>query len=306
MYKSLNPNLIAISGRQSELIELAMTYGFKGLVIDAADTAKRVKRTDFDYASRYLRSAEIKISGFELPIDLDADEESFGKSMANLQDVIEVAAKVKAVLGSLRVPAATDRLPYHEYFEVQRRRVASIGEAMEKAGLKLGLYFSPAAEMRADKQFKFAADTEGFLAFLNAVKSKSVGITLDTWAWTVGGGSVRELKDLPADGVVTVRLSDASLELAVDKASVKDRLMPGEDQLVKNAEICKHLYAAGYRGPVSAGCHPSTIAGMTRDAIVQHTQDCLDKVLEAAEVPYETRKPEMFVDLDVGNYAAAE
>jgi hypothetical protein len=34
MYKNLNTAALGITGRQSELIELALTYGFRGLDLD--------------------------------------------------------------------------------------------------------------------------------------------------------------------------------------------------------------------------------------------------------------------------------
>ena len=40
MYKNLNSWTLGISGRQSELIELALTYGFRGLDIDIHDMIK--------------------------------------------------------------------------------------------------------------------------------------------------------------------------------------------------------------------------------------------------------------------------
>ncbi len=306
MFKNLNPAALGISGRQSELIELAMTYGFKGLDIDLNDLVKRSKRSTFEHASRYLKSAEIGVSGFEVPVDLDADDEAFAKSVAGLTDILDVASKVKATVGSLRLPAATDRLPYHEFFEVLRKRVGLIGDAMKTSDMKLGLYFSAASEFRVDKQFKFTADAETFLAFFNAVNHPAIGVTIDTWSWTVGGGTVEQLKSIDAAKIVSVRLADAEVELDVEKASYKNRLMPGEDRLVKNLEIISHLAAKKYAGPVAAAGHQSTLSGMTRDAIVAYAQDCVDKVLTAAGVPTETRKPEMFVDLYQPAYAMAE
>ncbi len=128
MYKILNPAVLGISGRQSELIELAMTYGFKGLDIDLRDLVKRTKRSDFDHAARYLKSARIGISGYEVPVELDADEELFQKTLSQLPETIEIASQVNANSGFIRLPAATDRLPYHEYFEVLRKRVGQIGD----------------------------------------------------------------------------------------------------------------------------------------------------------------------------------
>lgn len=306
MYKSLNPAALGISGRQSELIELAMTYGFKGLDIDLRDLVKRTKRSDFEHAARYLNSAKLGVSGYEVPVDLDSDEDAFKKALAELPETIETGAKVKALNGYLRVPAGTDRLPYHEYFEVLRKRVGQIGDVMAGKKAKLGLYFSAAKEFRADKQFAFATNTESFLAFFNAVNHAAVGILVDSWSWTLGGGTLANLQAIAADKILSIRLADAATDLTAENASTKNRLMPGDDKLVKNTAIVQHLASVGYKGPVAAAGHQSNLSGMTRDAIVSHAQDCLDKVLSAAGVATETRKPEMFVDLYQPAYANAE
>ena len=41
MYKNLNTEILGITGRQSEIIELALTYGFRGIEIDIADLRRR-------------------------------------------------------------------------------------------------------------------------------------------------------------------------------------------------------------------------------------------------------------------------
>ena len=64
MYKNLNATVLGVSGRQSELIELAMTYGFRGLDIDIVDLVKRTQRSEFEKAARYLFSAKMLVSGF--------------------------------------------------------------------------------------------------------------------------------------------------------------------------------------------------------------------------------------------------
>ena len=306
MYKNLNATALGISGRQSELIELAMTYGFKGLDIDLNDLVKRSKRSSFEHASRYLKSAEIGVSGFEVPIDLDADEDAFAKAIDGLPDIIDMASKVEAKSGSLRLPSATDRLPFNEYFDVLRKRVDQIAVAMSSSDLRLGLYFSAAEEFRKGKEFKFIHDTEGFLAFYKAVAQKAIGVTIDTWSWTIGGGTLEHLGGIDPTNIVSLRLADAEVDVDRETASYKNRLMPGEDRLVPNTEIVKHLFEAGYEGQVAAAGHQSTLTGMTRDAIVSLAQDCLDKVLTSAGAPTETRKPEMFVDLYQPAYANAE
>ena len=45
MYKNLSPSAIGIFGRQSELVEIALTHRFKGLEIDITEVTKRAQTT---------------------------------------------------------------------------------------------------------------------------------------------------------------------------------------------------------------------------------------------------------------------
>ena len=43
MYRNLSPAALGISGRQSEIIELSLSYGFKGIDLDLVDFQQTVK-----------------------------------------------------------------------------------------------------------------------------------------------------------------------------------------------------------------------------------------------------------------------
>lgn len=293
MFKNLNAAILGVSGRQSELIELAMTYGFKGLDIDLGDLVKRTQRASYEVASRYLSSAQMMIGGFEIPIDLDADEVAFAKSLTELVVSAEIAAKAGAIAGNLRIPAATDRLPYHEYFDVVRKRVDQIAEIFAKHNLKVGLYFSASTESRGGKQFPFIKDVEGYLAFFKACTVTNVCLTIDTWDWTVGGGTVSQLAGLQAARVIGLRLADAAEGIDSANASSAERLMPGSNGVVDNVGIVCQLAKMGFEGPLSAYGHVSQMTGKTRDMIVSSAQDSLDNVMSTAGLPTYTRKPEL-------------
>ena len=72
MFKNLNANVLGISGRQSELIELALTYGFRGMDVDMSELLKRSESRGIDWAARFIRSAHnssrFSAGGFDLPI----------------------------------------------------------------------------------------------------------------------------------------------------------------------------------------------------------------------------------------------
>ena len=296
MYKNLNATVLGVSGRQSELIELAMTYGFRGLDIDIVDLVKRTQRSEFEKAARYLLSAKMLVSGFETPIDLDSDDATFEKTLAQLPATIEIAGKVNARAGFLRLPAATDRLPFHEYFDVLRKRVDRIAEIFAANKVMLGLYFSAALENRENRQFKFIQDADGFLAFFNACSNPSVGLVIDTFNWVVGGGTFEQLATLAGNRIAVLRLADADVLPTVENASLKMRQLAGTSGVIDNVRIVSILSKSGFDGPITAFGHASNFGGMTRDSIVAKSQDSLDNVLAGAGLPTFTRRPDMIIE----------
>ena len=296
MYKNLNATVLGVSGRQSELIELAMTYGFRGLDIDIVDLVKRTQRSEFEKAARYLLSAKMLVSGFETPIDLDSDDATFEKTLAQLPATIEIAGKVNARAGFLRLPAATDRLPFHEYFDVLRKRVDRIAEIFAANKVMLGLYFSTALENRENRQFKFIQDADGFLAFFNACSNPSVGLVIDTFNWVVGGGTFEQLATLAGNRIAVLRLADTDVLPTVENASLKMRQLAGTSGVIDNVRIVSILSKSGFDGPITAFGHASNFGGMTRDSIVAKSQDSLDNVLAGAGLPTFTRRPDMIIE----------
>jgi len=64
MFKNLNPAAIGISGHQSEIIELALTYGFAGIDLNIAEFATRARLKGLPYARRLIDSARIRVGTF--------------------------------------------------------------------------------------------------------------------------------------------------------------------------------------------------------------------------------------------------
>lgn len=302
MFKNLNPLAIGVSGRQSELIELALTYGFKGIEIDLADLVKRSQRATFEKAARFLTSSKIKIGGFETPVDLDDDDQAYAAKLAVMPEAAEIANRVGGTTALVRIPPATDRLPYHEFFDVVRKRVDEMAQVLATNNLNLALAFSASSDSGTGKEFKFVNDVEGFLALFRACTAKNVGVAIDTWSFHVGGGSFEQLAEIPADRVYSLRVADISDKVDLTKATNRNRLMPGIGGVIDNVKIVSHFAKAGYKGPITPMGHSNNTSGMTRDALVSAAQDAIDKVLQEAGVPTQTRKPEMFVESSYSSF----
>ncbi len=57
MFRNLSPQALGISGRQSEIIELSLSYGFKGIDVDMVDFQQTVKASNLAHARRLIDSA---------------------------------------------------------------------------------------------------------------------------------------------------------------------------------------------------------------------------------------------------------
>lgn len=293
MYKNLNCELLGISGRQSEIIELALTYGFRGIDIDMEDMLKRCQRSSFETAARFLSSSKLKIGGFEAPIDLDADEDTYATRRAQLNAVAEIASRIEARIAIVTVPAGTDRLPYHEYFDVIRKRIDEVAAIFGKENVRVALDFNARCPESAEKQFKFVRDVEGFLAIVRGCTDKNVSILFDAWKWYLGGGTSEILEQLGVEKVAAVRLSDCNEGVEPSAATNEDRLLPSSTGVIDAEGYLRKFAEAGLKLPVAAVGQPLGTTA-TRDALVGLAQDALDKTFEAAGLPSHTRRPDMF------------
>ncbi|MFN3190528.1 MAG: sugar phosphate isomerase/epimerase family protein [Aureliella sp.] len=296
MYKNLSSDLLGITGRQSEIIELALTYGFNGIDIDIRDLCKRCERTSFESAARFLTSSKLNVGGFSAPIDLDADDETFAKELAQLHAAAEIAGRAQANVAILEVPCQTDRLPYPEYFDVIRKRIADVAAVFAKEEVKTAITFNPIKD--GEKQFPFIQDTQGFVAL--ATSCNDVGIVFDSWAWFCGKGTVEQLEQIGLERVFAARICDCVEGVSAEAATLDDCTLPATTGVIDAAPYLQKFVEANLEIPVSAR-GSLTITGGKRDAFIGTTQESLDKVFVEAGLPSSIRKPDMFSEPSYAN-----
>lgn len=303
MLKNFSPNSLGINGRQSELIELALTYGFRGMDVDMADMLRRSQRSSVDEAAKYLRATDLLIGGFDLSdVDLDADDEAFTTQLGLVNPLAEFAQQLGATRAYIFLPAATDRLPYHEYFETQKTRLTQISEALAGKNIRLGIGFQAGKELDSGKEFPFVRNVEGLLALVSSVAG--AGVYLDTWDWIVGDGAMDQISELKAEDVVAVRLGSVPHDVDVTKATSTDRVLPEKEGTLNHVALVKHLSSIGYDGPLSPSASSTRYKGQTRESTVQKAQEAVDGICKDAglhvaplpmdlieDVPYEPTTP---------------
>ena len=96
MFKNLNASALGVSGHQSEIIELALTYGFRGMDVDIEDMAARAKFHGMPYARRLIDSARIRVGAFRLPLEWDTGDDEFRTALEKLPQYAQVAAEIYA------------------------------------------------------------------------------------------------------------------------------------------------------------------------------------------------------------------
>ena len=62
--KNLSTDGLAISGRQSEAIELALSYQFKSMDLNLVEFSEQVEKHGIDHSRRLIDSARIGIGQF--------------------------------------------------------------------------------------------------------------------------------------------------------------------------------------------------------------------------------------------------
>ncbi len=280
MYKNLSADGLGISGRQSELIELALTHDFKGLDLDIIDLAKRAQNSGVEQAGRFLSSANIAVGGFDLPIRWLADEATFQSDLPLLNSALELSRSLGGKGCFAVIQPGSDDLPYHENFELHRKRLAEVAAIVAKFDMKLGLVLLAAPARRVENRFEFIHQADALLTLIKTIGAKNVGLVYDTWNWRVGGGTVDQVKELGSEGIIAVRIADAPAEIDPATAEETDRLLPTEGGAIDCSAVIAMLGEIGYEGPVSLFPHASRFTGRTREANVLEAKTALDDLLK--------------------------
>ena len=282
MFKNLNAKALGLSASQSETIELALSFGFRGIDLDIVEFADAVKAYGLAKARRLLDSAKLKVGTFPLPIEWQK-ESDFGQELKKLSELAALAASIGAKRTVTVIEPASDERPYHENFAFYGERLSELGRALAAHGVKLGVGFDATAAARLGRSFEFVHDLDALVVLLSTVGADNVGLWLDVWQLWVSGMSLEQARQkLKRGQVVAVSLSDAAEEGAADQHDPDLRRLPGETDIVDSVAILSSLADLGYDGPVTPLPGRKSIAGVRRDQIVKLAGEKLDVVWKAA------------------------
>jgi sugar phosphate isomerase/epimerase len=290
MFRNLSAAALGVVGQQNEIIELALTYGFQGLDIDIAEFATRAKLRGGAYARRLIESANLQVGSFVLPVELDADEELFTKKLEKLPEYVNAAGEIGCRRCVTTIAPSSDTRPYHENFELHRRRIGQVCKVLEPAAVRLGIGFRGATYARKGSGLEFIHGLEALLMLIQMAPGENVGLNLDVWEVLAEGGSLDSIRGLSARQIVAVDVANLPAGVTLDELDDHSRLLPGaEGAAVDMASVLAMLAQLGYDGPVTPRPSRTALKNLRRDLAVRETSESLTKVWKAAGLPAKSR-----------------
>lgn len=291
MYRSLNAESLGITGRQSELIELALSNRFKGLEIDIEAFARSVETKGSEYATRCIDSAKravgLNVGAWGLPVKWSADEETIKAQLTKLPSLANAAKIIEANRCVTIVDPGSATLPLKDNFDFYTQKLNEIGDLLAPHGVSLGVGFRAAAKAREGFEFDFVHDAETMLTLISMLPGSNVGLHLDTWNWHLGGGTVDQVLGLGVDKIISVAVADIPAGATADTIELNQRLLPDPAGVIPHAELLTRLHEANFDGPVCASPHISQYKGITRDKLVAKVATALRSVWPGADLAEE-------------------
>ena len=284
MFRNLSTFGLPLSGRPSELIELALSFGFDAMDIDMPDFLQQADTFGVTHARRLMVSARLKSGVFQLPVRLAGDDATFARELEMLPRYLELAEAAEATRAVATLAPGSADHSFKDFFELHRTRLHTIGGMLANRGVMLGLAIAPEAEAREGLPNEFVRTFEALLGLV-AVAHERVGVVVDAWALHVTGEPLDLIAKAPKGRIVEVRLSDAPRDVPAAELTHAQRLMPGDTGAISMAAVLTQAKAAGFDGPVTPWADRSTLVGRGREKIVKLAGDRLEAAWREAGLP---------------------
>jgi len=288
MFRNLSTIGLPLSGRPSELIELALSFGFDAMDIDIIDFQQQAEIYGVAHARRLMVSARLKSGVFHLPLSLHAPKADFERALAALSPLLELAVAAECSRAVVAVTPGSDEHAFKDLFDLHRTRLDAIGNLLEPHGISLGLALTPESAAREGLAYGFIQTYEALLGLVGAAHQR-VGVVFDSWALHVTGEPLTVIGQAPAGRIVEVRVSDAPRDVPGATLTCEQRLLPGETGAIDASAVLRHADLAGFDGPVTPWADRSTLAGRSRERIVRLTGERMDALWRQADLPVTPR-----------------
>jgi sugar phosphate isomerase/epimerase len=285
MEKILNSQGLGISGRQNELIELALTHKFDGVEVDMEDLVGRHDTLGKHFACQFLQSANIGVGTFCLPIQLGANDETYASYSQKLDTICDLAQTLGANRCYIKIEPASADLPFQKNFEQHRTRLYDLATRFKPFSLRIGLALQAAPTIERERAHRFIQNSEEVSTLVRTIGHENVGLCLDTWQWVVGGGTLQQLSEMKTGVFTEVRMADVRPDAKLKQIKSSDRVLPGNTPDSFSLALINSLKRSGYDGPVSIASDISMFSRASRDQVVSQFSRRLTQLISGERIP---------------------
>jgi sugar phosphate isomerase/epimerase len=278
MFKNLSTRALGISALQSETLEAALSYNFRGIELDYDDFRAGVQSYGLEHGRRMLDSAKIKLGGFRLPFFLDSKEEHFKSSLDRLVADAAWISAIGCTRALVTIRPTSDTLPYHENFELHKNRLMKLADAVADSEIRIGVGFDSYQPLPHAEGFEFIRSLDALVALLGMVPRENVGLVVDLWSIHQSQGNLSQIKQFPGSKIIHVYVSDAKRELPPDKPLAASRTLPLETGVIDAAAALKLIASLGYDGPVTPAAYKGQFREESRDAIIRRAGEAMKQL----------------------------
>ncbi len=279
MYTALGTQAIGVNVPFDEAVELAAHFGFRGIYLDTG----YLERTGPEAVVQMLEERGLLAAGWHPPVRLTAEEGDFAAGLERTARLAELCARAGARRCSTWLPPASDEKTRDELFDLVRRRLVAVCEALAEWEVRLGLEFVGPTTARAGRAHEFIYTLDGTLELIAAAGVPNLGLLVDCWHLYTSGGRVEDVLRLEQSQIVDVHISDAPRDVPCEQQLDGDRRLPGETGVIEVGRFLECLREVGYTGPVMA--EPLGRAKLAIEPMenVRQVKDAVDSVWPDAE-----------------------
>jgi len=210
---SLHPSIVGFRVAWPALAELASETGYQGAVIAKEQPLPAEPK------------GAVRATAMQLPVEVRQDDATFLKTLPKLPAACRFAAEAGCRIATLGVPPSAEQ-PRDAQADIYRERLKRCCQVLDEYSIRLALECITPVHSRRTHPYEFIWRNEEMLEFGLTI-SPACGLAIDSWHWHHAGSDPDWIRDIPADRILDVHISDSP---AAPPEAIRDleRLLPGE------------------------------------------------------------------------------
>lgn len=279
---SLNPGSIGASYGMSELIDVAIKYGFEGISPNVSELQSFNKNESNSIIEKII-SNNIHWDSAGLPVDFRSDEKKFLNHLNNLEGYCKTMKKFNINKLNTWIMPTHDKLTYNQNFKLHSTRLKKIGDIINKFGIKLGLEYVGVRTLMNRDKYPFIHTINEVRDLIENVGLDNIRYQLDSFHWYCSQDTIESYEFLNNEDIITVDLNDAVIGRDPNSQLDYERELPASTGVINIKEFINFLIRIEYSGSVRAEPFNKKLALMDDEAAVKLTSKHLFKSINGSD-----------------------